>query len=241
MDELQKAPRDRLDVGSALQQAGRHETGRMLSWALATAIVAAVFAPATRDLLKVMVVVISGVTLLLWSIRLRWGVGLATRDFRQAATRPNRAFVVMVKDVNPKAFRPLLGIWAVRPIAGQKLPKPDRVYRCDDELEDLKSLAGAVVVHEAWVDTGPHSWSKPRWVAADQGIGVVHRRAFLGRLYLSILIRRDRPDAPRALTIDPPAPRMLDGPAAAEHRLVRDVAERVVVLSLVAALAWLLI
>ena len=46
MDELHKASRDRLDVGVALQQAGRHETGRMLSWSLATAIVAAVFAPA---------------------------------------------------------------------------------------------------------------------------------------------------------------------------------------------------
>ncbi len=241
MDELQKASRDRLDVGSALQQAGRHETRRMLSWVLATAIVAAVFALAARDLLKVMVVVICGVALLLWSIRLRWGIVAAARDFRQAATRPNRAFVVLLHDVNPKAFRPLLGIWAVRPIAGQQLPMPDRVYRCDDELDDLKSLAGAVVVHEAWVDTGPHSWSKPRWVAADRGIGVVHRRAFLGRLYLWMLIRRDRPDAPRALTIDPPAPRMLDGPVAAEHTLVRDVAERVVVLALVAALAWLVI
>jgi len=241
MDELEKAPRDRLDVGSALKQAGRHETGRMLSWVLATVIVAACFALAARDLLQVMVVVISGVTLLLWSIRLRWGIGVASRDFRQAATRPKRAFVVLVKDVNPKAFRPLLGIWAVGPIAGQQLPMPDRVYRCDDELDDLRSFAGGVVVHEAWVDTGPHSWSKPRWVAADQGIGVVHRHAFLGRLYLWILIRRDRPDAPRALTIDPPAPRMLDGPAAAELRLVRDVAERVVVLSLVAALAWLVI
>ena len=117
MDELQKSPRDRLDLGSALQQAARHETGRMLSWVLATAIVAAVFALAARDLLKVMVVVICGVALLLWSIRLRWGIVVAARDFRQVATRPNRAFVVLVHDVNPKAFRPLLGMWALRPIA----------------------------------------------------------------------------------------------------------------------------
>ena len=96
MDELQKSPRDRLDLGSALQQAARHETGRMLSWVLATAIVAAVFALAARDLLKVMVVVICGVALLLWSIRLRWGIVAAARDVRRAATRPNRAFVVLL-------------------------------------------------------------------------------------------------------------------------------------------------
>ena len=29
-----------------------------------------------------------------------------------------------------------------------------------------------VVVHEAWVDTGPRRWSKPRWVAADAGLAV---------------------------------------------------------------------
>jgi hypothetical protein len=114
------------------------------------------------------------------------------RDRRRAATAPRRAYVVVLHDVNPRAIRPLLGVWSSRPAAGRRLSKADRVFRCDDELDELVSLPGRVRVHEAWVDTGPRPSSKLRWVAADDGIAVVHRRALFGRWYLSRLTRRDR-------------------------------------------------
>jgi hypothetical protein len=68
------------------------------------------------------------------------------------------------------------------------------------------SFQGDVVVHEAWVDTGPRRWSKPRWVAADAGVAVPHRRAVLGRWYLSSLLSGERPELPRQLTQPPPRP-----------------------------------
>ncbi len=65
---------------------------------------------------------------------------------------------------------------------------------------------GSVVVHEAWVDTGPRPRSKPRWIAADAGIAVPHRRAVLGRWYLSNLLSGERPLQPQRLTLQPPHP-----------------------------------
>jgi hypothetical protein len=86
------------------------------------------------------------------------------------------------------------------------MPAPERVYRCDDEQDDLECFQGDVVVHEAWVDTGSRPTSKPRWVAADAGLAVPHRRAVLGRWYLSALIRAERPGRPEPLTSRPPHP-----------------------------------
>ena len=165
---------------------------------------------------------------------------MALRDFRKASTPPRCAYVVLLNDVNPRAIRPLLAIWSTRPAAGERLPKPDRVYRCDDDLEDLKSYAGDVVVHEAWIDTGSRSSSKPRWIAADGGIAVPHRKAVLGRWYFSMLTRHDRPGPPKPVIIGAPAPAAvtpverepLDG------SLLSEVGSRCVVLSGIAVLAW---
>ena len=87
-------------------------------------------------------------------------------------------------DPNPRGFRPLLAVWDERPAAGERLPKPRSVWRCDDELDELESFPGDVEVHEAWLDTGRRSWSKPRWVRADGGIAVPHRRSLFGRWYV---------------------------------------------------------
>jgi hypothetical protein len=145
-----------------------------------------------------------GVVLALWSARLVMGLALARRDFLQADTAARRAWVVLLHDPNPRAFRPLLAVWRERPPAGERLPKPDSVWRCDDELLELESHQGDVVVHEAWVDTGPRSWSKPRWARADEGIAVPHRRALLGRWYVSTTLRSERPEAARPLTLEDP-------------------------------------
>ena len=61
-------------------------------------------------------------------------------------------------------------------------------------------------MHEAWVDSGSRPSSKPRWVAADAGVVLPHRRALLGRWYLSSLIGGDRPGPPAALTRPAPNP-----------------------------------
>ena len=63
---------------------------------------------------------------------------------------------------------------------------------------------GGVEVHEAWVDTGPRSWSKPRWVRADAGITVPHRRSLFGRWYFGMTTRADRPGNPAPLTLEDP-------------------------------------
>jgi hypothetical protein len=59
-------------------------------------------------------------------------------------------------------------IWSTKPATRERLPQPDRVYRCD-ELEELKSYAVDVAVHEAWIDTGSRPSSKLRWIEADVG------------------------------------------------------------------------
>lgn len=231
---------EQADVDRALQRAARHETRRTVSWLLATAIVTAAVAFAVGDTAVTVVVAAFGVALLIWSLRLTWGVQLALRDFRKASTPPRRAYVVLLHDVNPRAIRPLLAIWSTGPAAGERLPKPDRVYRCDDELEDLKSHAGDVVVHEAWIDTGSRPSSKPRWVASDAGIAVPHRKAVLGRWYFSMLTRHDRPAPPKPVIIGAPTPAAV---TAVEREpldggILGELASRCVVLSGIAVLAW---
>jgi hypothetical protein len=140
-------------------------------------------------------------------LRRCWAVWLALRDFTKAATPPRRAFVVLLHDPAPRMLRPLLGVWPEPPVVrGGRMPKPERVYRCDDERDALECHQGDVVVHEAWVDTVPRPTSKPRWVAADAGIALPHRRALFGRWYLSSLIGGERPDGPARLTLRPPHP-----------------------------------
>ncbi|HMG30575.1 MAG TPA: hypothetical protein VK585_10700 [Jiangellaceae bacterium] len=242
MSQLEEIGSERIDVDSALQHAGRHESRRTVSWLLATAIVAVAVELVIRDAAVTGFVAALGVALTVWSLRLKWGVTLAMRDFRKALTPPRCAYVVLLEDVNPRALRALLAIWSMKPEAGERLPKPDRVFRCDDELEELKSFPGDVVVHEAWVDTGPRPSSKPRWIAADAGISVPHRRAVLGRWYVSVLMRHDRPAPPRPLTIGAPTPAAVPvvERAPLEGSLLGEVGWRCVLLSALAVLAtWL--
>jgi hypothetical protein len=238
---LQGSRSERLDVATALVRARRREWWREFYWLTAVVLVAVTARLLIAETVATSVVVAFGGFMMMWSLRLIWGVTAALRDVRKAATPPRRAYVVALHDINPRAIRPLLGLWSSRPAAGQRLPKADRVYRCDDELDDLMSLQGAVRVHEAWVDTGHRPSSKPRWVAADDGIAVVHRRALFGRWYLSMLTRRDRPGPPTPLTIvaeAPPTPPTLDG-ARLKEGLVVGVAWRTLLLAFIGGLVWL--
>lgn len=85
--------------------------------------------------------------------------------------------------------------------------------RCDDELDDLECWPDKVVVHEAWVDTGPRRTSKPRWVVADAGVVVPHRRSYvLTRWYIRALTKRSKVSGPVPLTVEPPLPGPAMGP-----------------------------
>lgn len=224
-------------VDRLLQRALRAELRRVLAWALSGALVAAVTAviePPTA-----IVVGLVAALFALWSVRQAVGLVLARRDFRRAGTPPRRAYVVLLDDPNPRAVRPLLAIWPDRPPPGERLPKPESVWRCNEELLELESVQQHVEVHEAWVDTGPRSWSKPRWVRADGGIAVPHRRSLFGRWYFGRVTHRDRPDDAAPLTLgDPHDP--VPGVTGAEAlelggSLAGSTAGRVAVLGVLAA------
>ena len=153
-------------------------------------------------------VVFMGGCALLWLPRRMVGAWLAKRDFERAATEPRRAYVVLLHDPTPQMMRPLLGVWSEEPVVAEgRFPRPERVYRCDDEVDVLECYPGSVVVHEAWVDTGKRAGSKPRWVAADSGVALPHRRALLGRWSMSNHIRHERPEPAIPLTMPAPGPR----------------------------------
>jgi hypothetical protein len=207
-DEPRRAPAAvSAPVGRVLRDTVATERRRALGWLLAGVIViAACGALGVPEAAMFGVVVVGGLAAL-WALRRLWAVWLALRDFTTAATAPRRAYVVLLHDPAPRMMRPLLGIWSEPPaVRGGRMPAPERVYRCDDEQDDLECFQGDVVVHEAWVDTGSRPTSKPRWVAADAGLALPHRRAVLGRWYLSALIRAERPGRPEPLTSRPPHP-----------------------------------
>ena len=159
------------------------------------------------------------------------------RDFRKASTPPRCAYVVLLEDANPRAIRPLLAIWATKPAVGERLQAGPRLP-LRRRTEDLE-LTADVVVREAWIDTGSHPSSKPRWIAADAGIAVPHRRAILGRWYVSMLTRHDRPASPKPVIIGAPTPAAVT--VVDREPLEGSLAElgwRCVVLSGLAALAW---
>jgi hypothetical protein len=202
-------------VGSAttsqasVDQALRHtvaiERQRCLAWLIAGSVATTACVLLDASAAATLVVVITGALTLTWVTRRYLAAWLAFRDFAKAAIPPRRAFVILLLDPAPKMIRPLLGVWSEPPVPrGGRLPKPHRVYRCDDERTALVCHQGSVVVHEAWVDTGPRPGSKPRWVAADAGIALPHRRSLFGRWYLSSLISGERPDPPQPLTLPPP-------------------------------------
>lgn len=195
-------------VGQVLHEAVARERRRWLAWLVAGGVVTAAGVVLGAPGAFMFGVAFLGALPVVWVTRRLWGVWLARRDFAKAAAPPRRAFVVLLADPTPGTMRPLLGIWLNPPVVrGGRMQKPEEVYRCGDEHDVLECHQGSVVVHEAWVDTGPRPTSKPRWVAADAGIALPHRRALLlGPWYMSSLIRGERPGRPVPLTRRAPNP-----------------------------------
>lgn len=201
--EREFGDRRRPSLGSLLRRAARAERRHAAAWLIAGIVTTAgtVLLGSAEDAAFPAVL---GLLLSVHSARQVMGIQLARRDLQSADTPPRRAYVVLLDDPNPRVVRPLLAVWPQAAPPGARPPKPDSVWRCDDELDELMSFQGSIEVHEAWLDRGPRSWSKPRWVRADAGIALPHRRAWLGRWYLNLLLRRDRRAKPRRLTIDDP-------------------------------------
>ena len=234
LEERRHPPAEDAKLGLLLRARRATERRNLVAWLLAAAPLLAGGLVLHAPLGFTLVVGLIAVATLLWVGRRLIGAWLAERDFRRAQTPPRRAFVVLLNDPAPKMVRPLLAVWAERPVvAGGVFPKADHVYRADEEVTGLLSYQGSVELHEAWVDTGPRRWSKPRWVAANDGIALPHRRAFLGRLYVSMLLRAERPDRPEALTIREPNPAQdVDQRLPALPGFGRAIAWRVAVLAL---------
>jgi len=226
-------------VDHLLRRAGKAERRRVVAWLLAAVPVAGIIALLGNGPIAIVLAGTAGL-IALWSVRQVAGITIARRDFNAAAFPPRKAFIVLLHDPNPRAVRPLLALWDERPAPGERLPKPRSVWRCDDELLELESMVGSVEVHEAWLDTGRFSWSKPRWVRADAGIAVPHRRSMFGRWYVNTTLRKERPGEAKALTLDHPHTDTTAGIAAPEVQvggsLIGSMAGRLAFLAAVAVL-----
>jgi hypothetical protein len=203
-------------VGRALRASLVEERGRWLAWAAASvvAILGCVAAGETETVVYGVGFVAAGA--LFWAGSRFLGGWQALRDYEQAKTEPRRAYVALLNDPNARVTRPLLGVWSQEPLPQQgRLPRAEAVYRCDEERSALMSPPGRVIVHEAWVDTGPRSGSRPRWVVADAGLALPHQTAVLGGWYLASLIGSERPAGARPLTVRAPHPDNEPTPVAA--------------------------
>ena len=241
-DAVRPAPVRRAAVGAVLREALASERRRAAAWVVAAGIAVAGCLLLRAPDAATMVVGGVGGAASVWVLR-RWvGAWMALRSFSTSVVPPRRAFVVLLHDPAPRIIRPLLGVWSTAPALQQgRLPRPEHVYRCDEELDGLVSYQGAAVVHEAWVDAGGRSGARPRWVAADAGVVLPHRRAWLGRWYLGRLLWGERPGRPEPLTLRQPTPAD-DGTLAPRPRrsFIVAVAGRVVALAAVGlVLVWL--
>jgi hypothetical protein len=194
-------------VGPVLRETLAVDRDRLLSWVVSTVVVALVCAVAGAAGPAVLGAVLAGaVTVGVVASRLA-GVQRALRDFEVAATSPRSAYVVLVHDPKPAAHRPLLGIWDKDPVAsGGTLPPPDLLYRCDALQDSLLSTAGALVVHEAWLETGEGGRTRPRWVVADAGVALPFRQGLFDRRSFAAVVSSERPARARPLTMPAPNP-----------------------------------
>src|SRR5680860_1147737 len=194
-------------VGPVLAETLAEERDRWLAWAAATVTVAVGCRAAEASAADLLLIVLLGVGALVWVSRRLVGVRVALRDFETAAHVPHHAYVVLLHDPSPRVAQPLLGVWSEEPLPSDgRLPQAEAVYRCDAERKALLSMQGGAVVHEAWLETGPRARSLPRWVAADAGIALPHRRVVLGRRYLASVLGNERPARARPLTMPAPNP-----------------------------------
>ena len=201
-------------VGRVLRASLVEERGLWLAWAVAAAVALPACMVAGESDAAVGVGFV-GAGALVWVGGRLLGVWRALRDYENSESQPRRAYVALLNDPNARMTRPLLGVWSQEPPPQGRLPRAEAVYRCDEERSPLMSPPGRVIVHEAWVDKGPRSGARPRWVVADAGLALPHRGAAFGRWYLASLIGAERPAGARPLTVRSPHPDTEPAPAVA--------------------------
>jgi len=174
-----------------------------------------------------------------FALRRLWGLLVAVADARRIDDEPRLGHVAAVLPY--RQWRPLVAVWWDDPTRHDRLPTPDVAYRADDETgEELVSTQTHPSVHQAWVDTGSWWGAKPRWIGADAGVLVAHRRALLGRWQAKLLLRRGEVGQVVPLRHGPPTvPPLVDDAPAVRHTLAPMVAWRLLLIpiSIVAALA----
>jgi hypothetical protein len=193
-------------VGTVLRLEVYRARRRLVSAVLSTLFVTAAVAVGWRSPVGTGMTAFVGVVLAAFEVRGLWGRQLSLRAYESGRERPLVGWVALLSDPNPRAVRPLLAVWDEEPVAGPgRFPKPDRVYRADDDADDLLSVQGSMSVHRAWLAPSRGRWSTPRWVAADAGVAIPHRPALLGRWYFGSISRAERAE-PRPLTVGEPNP-----------------------------------
>ena len=116
-DERQRPPAQEARLGALLRRRRAEERRNLVAWILAAVpLLLGGFlfhAPVPFG------VAVAGfaVCAVLWVGRRLTGAWLAERDFQRADTPPRRAFVVLLNDPAPKMVRPLLAVWAERPVS----------------------------------------------------------------------------------------------------------------------------
>ncbi len=248
--DLKARARPAPKVGRVLRAVGDEERDRWLAWAAATlAVTVACVASGAPGAVVLGVDLLGAAALARVTSRLL-GTRLALREFEEALTEPRRAFAVVLRDPRPRGTGPLLAVWRQEPVlAGGRLPRADAVYRCDPLRDALFSARSAVVVHEAWVDSGPRAGSRPRWVAADAGVALPRQRALLGSRRVEAELGQARPARSRSLSMPAPNPTtesetgtfvtVISEPAPETRHLLVLLAWRLAVLALAAlVLLW---
>ena len=166
-----------------------------------------------------------------FSVRRLWGIQLAWWDLRRGNDRARLGWVALIRDPTPRTVRPLLSVWWTDPTRGERLPRPDGVYRADEETaRHLKTSVADLEIRRAWIDRGRFRRSKPRWVGTEGGVIVPHRRSFLGRFFVRLLTRKSQVPEPIDLHHRQPDPSHPSDspqvPGAKQHRLAPMIAWR---------------
>ena len=133
--------------------------------------------------------------ILLFVLR-RWiGILVASWDLSRGDDRPRRAFVGLAENPIPRMWRPLIHIWWDEPRNNRgKGPTADLCLIADDDTGRHLISDLSLQVHPAWVDTGRWKWSKPRWVALDDGTVLIpHRRATIAAIFGPGAVRKGKP------------------------------------------------
>jgi hypothetical protein len=171
-----------------------------------------------------------------FAVRRLWGLWIALWDVRNGADEPRLGFGAVIDDPAPRTWRPLLAVWEHDPTGGERLARPDAVYRADDETSaDLQCPSSSVVVRQAWIDTGLWQKAKPRWVGFEDGVAVPHRRVMFGRWYVRTVTKKSEVEAVVPLRHGPPQPLISPvetssgGRRRSRHRLPSMIAWRLVI------------